>query len=258
MDAAASCPRTSWCWAAVTSAASSGRCSVASAQTSPSSTATRSSSAARTRRPRRRSRRPSARRGSASSSARRPRGSARGDEMVVRLQGGKELRGSHLLVAVGRRPNTDDLGLRGGGIALDARGFIVADDGYATSAPGVYAVGDVTGGPQFTHTAWDDHRILFERLVERGDARARRTARAVHRVHRSAGGRRGAHRAGRRRAGACRTRWRRCRSATSPAPSRPTSAAGTMKVLSIPRPSRSGRAGSSAPRRASSFTSSWR
>jgi pyruvate/2-oxoglutarate dehydrogenase complex dihydrolipoamide dehydrogenase (E3) component len=70
-------------------------------------------------------------------------------------------------MAVGRRPNTDELGCDAGGVKLDAHGFIVTDDGYATSAPGTYAVGDVTGSPQFTHTAWDDHRILFDRLMGR-------------------------------------------------------------------------------------------
>jgi len=85
----------------------------------------------------------------------------------VRLDGGKELRGSHLLVAVGRRPNTDDLGCDKGNVALDAKGFVVADDEYLTSAPGVYAVGDVLGGPQFTHTSWDDHRLLFDLLLGR-------------------------------------------------------------------------------------------
>jgi pyruvate/2-oxoglutarate dehydrogenase complex dihydrolipoamide dehydrogenase (E3) component len=81
--------------------------------------------------------------------------------------GGKELHGTHLLVATGRRPNTDDLGCRAAGVELDRRGFVEVDDGYATTAHGVYAVADVTGGPQFTHTAWDDHRLLFERLVGR-------------------------------------------------------------------------------------------
>jgi len=85
----------------------------------------------------------------------------------LRLSSGKELRGSHLLVATGRRPNTDDLGCDAGGIALDPKGFIVADDEYRTSAPGTYAVGDVIGQPQFTHTAWDDHRILFDLLLGR-------------------------------------------------------------------------------------------
>jgi pyruvate/2-oxoglutarate dehydrogenase complex dihydrolipoamide dehydrogenase (E3) component len=80
------------------------------------------------------------------------------------LTDGSRVRGSHLLVAVGRRPNTDDLGCEAGGVKLDKRGAILADDFYATSAPGVYAVGDVLGGPQFTHTAWDDHRILYDIL----------------------------------------------------------------------------------------------
>jgi pyruvate/2-oxoglutarate dehydrogenase complex dihydrolipoamide dehydrogenase (E3) component len=81
---------------------------------------------------------------------------------------GREIRGSHLLVAVGRRPNTDDLGCDAGGIKLDKRGFIEVDDHYRTSAAGVYAIGDVTGGPQFTHTAWDDHRLLFNLLLGQG------------------------------------------------------------------------------------------
>ncbi len=85
--------------------------------------------------------------------------------VIVRLAGGREVSASHLLVAVGRRPNTDDLGCDAGGVKLDERGFVVTDDGYATSAPGVYAVGDVAGGPQFTHSSWDDHRLLFDRLV---------------------------------------------------------------------------------------------
>ncbi|HEY1957189.1 MAG TPA: mercuric reductase [Polyangiaceae bacterium] len=88
-----------------------------------------------------------------------------GNDVVLRLANGKELSGSHVLVAVGRRPNTDDLGCDAGGVALDARGFVVTGDDYTTSAEGVYAVGDVDGGPQFTHTAWDDHRLLFERLM---------------------------------------------------------------------------------------------
>jgi len=87
--------------------------------------------------------------------------------IVLRLSGARELRGSHLLVAVGRRPNTDDLACEAGGVALDSKGFIVADDEYRTTAPGTYAVGDVIGQPQFTHTAWDDHRLLFDLLLGR-------------------------------------------------------------------------------------------
>jgi pyruvate/2-oxoglutarate dehydrogenase complex dihydrolipoamide dehydrogenase (E3) component len=90
-----------------------------------------------------------------------------GDGVVVRLKSGKALRGSHLLVAVGRVPNTKDLGCDAAGIALDPRGYIAVDDRYRTSAEGVYAVGDVTPGPQFTHASWDDHRALFEQLMGR-------------------------------------------------------------------------------------------
>jgi pyruvate/2-oxoglutarate dehydrogenase complex dihydrolipoamide dehydrogenase (E3) component len=85
--------------------------------------------------------------------------------VAITLQDGRRIDGSHVLVAVGRRPNTDDLGCERARIVLDARGFIKVDDRYRTSAEGVYAVGDVTGGPQFTHTAWDDHRILFDVLT---------------------------------------------------------------------------------------------
>lgn len=80
------------------------------------------------------------------------------------LEGGGAVEGTHLLVAAGRRPNTDDLGCDAAGVKLDPRGFVAVDDRYATSAPGVYAVGDVTGGPQFTHVAWDDHRLLLDVL----------------------------------------------------------------------------------------------
>lgn len=93
--------------------------------------------------------------------------SGQAGRIALRLSGGRELRGSHLLIATGRRPNTDDLGCDAGGVALDPKGFIVADDEYRTSAPGTFAVGDVIGQPQFTHTAWDDHRILFDLLLGR-------------------------------------------------------------------------------------------
>jgi pyruvate/2-oxoglutarate dehydrogenase complex dihydrolipoamide dehydrogenase (E3) component len=97
---------------------------------------------------------------------------ARSSGLAVRLSGGREIEGSHLLVATGRRPNTDDLGCDAAGLELDQRGFVVTGDHYETSAEGVYAVGDASGAPQFTHVAWDDHRLLFERLMGR-PARAR-------------------------------------------------------------------------------------
>jgi pyruvate/2-oxoglutarate dehydrogenase complex dihydrolipoamide dehydrogenase (E3) component len=87
------------------------------------------------------------------------------------LEGGGVLEGSHLLVATGRRPNTDDLGCAAAGVALDGRGFVPVDDHYRTSAAGVYAVGDVTGGPQFTHVSWDDHRLLYDVLLGRPSRR---------------------------------------------------------------------------------------
>jgi pyruvate/2-oxoglutarate dehydrogenase complex dihydrolipoamide dehydrogenase (E3) component len=87
--------------------------------------------------------------------------------LAVRVAGGPEIRGSHLLVAVGRRPNTDDLGCEAGGVERDERGFIPVDDHYHASAKGVYAVGDATPGPQFTHASWDDHRLLFDHLLGR-------------------------------------------------------------------------------------------
>lgn len=88
-------------------------------------------------------------------------------EIVVRCGGGQTARGSHLLVAVGREPNTDDLDCESAGVELDDRGFVRVDDGYRTTAEGVYAVGDCNGGPQFTHVSWDDHRILFDILMGR-------------------------------------------------------------------------------------------
>lgn len=88
----------------------------------------------------------------------------------VRLDDGSTVEGSHLLVAVGRVPNTDDLGCDAAGIELDDEGYVRVDDRLRTTAPDVYAVGDCTGGPQFTHVSWDDHRILYDHLTG-GDGR---------------------------------------------------------------------------------------
>jgi dihydrolipoamide dehydrogenase len=103
--------------------------------------------------------------------------SGRAGDVAVKLESGKELRGSHLLVAVGRKPNTSDLGCDRAGVNLDQRGYVAVDDHYQTSAAGIYAVGDVTGGPQFTHTSWDDHRLLFDIL--RGHASHGRSGRFI-------------------------------------------------------------------------------
>jgi pyruvate/2-oxoglutarate dehydrogenase complex dihydrolipoamide dehydrogenase (E3) component len=82
--------------------------------------------------------------------------------------GGKshEITGSHLLAAVGRRPNTDDLGLDKAGIATDKRGYITVDDELRTNVPGVWALGDVNGRGAFTHTSWNDHEIAVANLLE--------------------------------------------------------------------------------------------
>jgi pyruvate/2-oxoglutarate dehydrogenase complex dihydrolipoamide dehydrogenase (E3) component len=77
--------------------------------------------------------------------------------------------GSHLLVAAGRRPNTDDLGLAEAGVATDEHGFVKVDARLATSVPGVYAIGDVTGGPAFTHVSYDHFRVLKANLIDGGD-----------------------------------------------------------------------------------------
>ncbi len=84
--------------------------------------------------------------------------------------GERTLVGSHLLVAIGRTPNSDTLNLSAAGIEVDRRGFIAVDERLATNVPGVYAVGDVKAGPAFTHISYDDFRILRTNLIEGGSA----------------------------------------------------------------------------------------
>ena len=82
-----------------------------------------------------------------------------------------ELRASHLLAAVGRRPNTRDLGLDLAGVATDARGFITVDDELRTSVPGVWALGDANGKGAFTHTSYNDFEIVAANLLDGGTRR---------------------------------------------------------------------------------------
>ena len=92
-----------------------------------------------------------------------------GDDVVIGAAcatGDPDVRGSHVLVAVGRRPNTDDLGLELAGIQMDERGYIKVDEQCRTSADGVWAVGDCNGRGAFTHTAWNDHEIVVANLFE--------------------------------------------------------------------------------------------
>ena len=84
-----------------------------------------------------------------------------------------DVTGSHLLAAVGRRPNTDDLGLAEAGIATDARGFIVVDDQLRTNLPGVWALGDANGRGAFTHTSFNDYEIVAANLLDGVQRRVR-------------------------------------------------------------------------------------
>jgi pyruvate/2-oxoglutarate dehydrogenase complex dihydrolipoamide dehydrogenase (E3) component len=78
--------------------------------------------------------------------------------------------GSHLLLAVGRRPNTDDLGLPNAGVAQDQEGYIVVDDQLRTNVPGIWALGECNGRGAFTHTAYNDFEIVAANLLD-GEAR---------------------------------------------------------------------------------------
>jgi pyruvate/2-oxoglutarate dehydrogenase complex dihydrolipoamide dehydrogenase (E3) component len=91
-----------------------------------------------------------------------------GEAVRVALQtpaGAKMVEGTHLLAALGRVPNTEDLNLAAAGVATDSRGFVQVNDRLETTAPGVWALGDVNGGPQFTHISLDDFRIVAANLA---------------------------------------------------------------------------------------------
>jgi pyruvate/2-oxoglutarate dehydrogenase complex dihydrolipoamide dehydrogenase (E3) component len=91
--------------------------------------------------------------------------------VTVDLEGGKSLSGSHLFVAVGRSPNTKELHLDAAGVKTDKHGYVKVDEELRTNVPGIYAVGDVKGGPAFTHVAYDDYRILRDNLISRKGGR---------------------------------------------------------------------------------------
>ena len=86
-------------------------------------------------------------------------------------EGAPQVMGSHLLLAVGRRPNTDDLGLDKAGVATDARGFITVDDKLRTNVEGIFALGDCNGHGAFTHTAYNDFEIVAANLLDGEDRR---------------------------------------------------------------------------------------
>ncbi len=92
-----------------------------------------------------------------------------GVALQVEARGSAEtLSGSHLLVATGRRPNTEDLGLPAAGVEMDERGFVRVNNRLETSVPGVWALGDVKGGPAFTHISFNDFQIVYANLMEGG------------------------------------------------------------------------------------------
>ena len=91
-------------------------------------------------------------------------------------KGAKTLTASHLFAAAGRKPNTDDLGLETIGVKMDDGGIVEVDERLSTTVEGIWAAGDIRGGFQFTHTAWDDYRIIESQMI--GD-KSRTTDRIV-------------------------------------------------------------------------------
>jgi pyruvate/2-oxoglutarate dehydrogenase complex dihydrolipoamide dehydrogenase (E3) component len=97
-----------------------------------------------------------------------------GDGLIrLRLDAARDLEGTHLLLAAGRVPNTDRLGLEAAGVEVDKAGYIRVNDRLETNVSGVYALGDVKGGPAFTHISYDDFRIIRTNLLEGGHASIR-------------------------------------------------------------------------------------
>lgn len=97
----------------------------------------------------------------------------RGDKVIAGVsceEGAPEVLGSHLLLAVGRIPNTQDLGLDQAGIVTEARGSIVVDDELRTNVPGIWALGDCNGRGAFTHTSYNDYEVVADNLLN-GDRR---------------------------------------------------------------------------------------
>jgi pyruvate/2-oxoglutarate dehydrogenase complex dihydrolipoamide dehydrogenase (E3) component len=93
----------------------------------------------------------------------------RGDKVAVQVDcksGDKTVIGSHVLLAVGRVPNTNDLGVENAGIEVDKRGYIQVDDQLQTNVPGIYALGDCNGRGAFTHTAYNDYEIVAANLLD--------------------------------------------------------------------------------------------
>lgn len=93
----------------------------------------------------------------------------KGSQIRLTLASGNQtatVEGTHLLAATGRRPNTDDLSLEKAGVAVDSRDYIKVNERLETTVPGIWALGDVKGGPAFTHISFNDYQIVYANLVE--------------------------------------------------------------------------------------------
>src|SRR6516225_9304259 len=98
----------------------------------------------------------------------------RGNSIAVKVESAGEISqvaGTHMLVAIGRRPNTDDLGVDKAGIATDAHGYIRVDDQLRTNVAGIWAMGDCNGRGAFTHTSWNDFEIVAANLLDNDQRR---------------------------------------------------------------------------------------
>lgn len=99
---------------------------------------------------------------------------AKGDRIVTELdcmKSKREIDGTHVLMAIGRKPNTDDLALEKAGIHADAQGYITVDESLQTNIPGIYALGDVNRKGAFTHTSYNDYEIVADNLLSSGKRR---------------------------------------------------------------------------------------
>jgi pyruvate/2-oxoglutarate dehydrogenase complex dihydrolipoamide dehydrogenase (E3) component len=93
-------------------------------------------------------------------------------QLTVSGDGGETtVKGSHLLIAAGRRPNADQLNLGVAGVEIDENGYVKVNDRLETSVPGIYAIGDIKPGPAFTHISYDDFRIIQANLLQNGNVR---------------------------------------------------------------------------------------
>lgn len=95
-----------------------------------------------------------------------------GNATILQLQVAERetsLQGTHLLVAVGRAPTADTLNLAAAGVAVDARGFVRVNERLETNIPGIWALGDINGGPEYTHVSLDDYRIVKANLIDGGN-----------------------------------------------------------------------------------------